>query len=719
MAPVRQRNPRRTVANVPSSLQNLIKSIERSDEKELLNILSNTKDWKWPKGDIYSFINILNKFDKIFEVLINERNLNKTSTSKEFQLIELDEFNRELLNVILKFLKLLFENCSNRKLFNSIDRLDNLLLVNDLDLLLNNLKLLFTIQGHTRSNISVNQKVLLTLSWNWVNTLSSLSDCLKYDKVNFVDQVQFKYFDGVSKSITVDNVSTNELSGLDLFNRILNEHTIPLNNSNNFDLFHLIRLNKSFDDAHSRQKLVQCKLLSHSIYLQLVKENQAQHSLLIFEPTLIQQLSQVLQLPLTNNFILEAQATSIICLESLAHYKSKISEVLSCLNAGVNQGLLLTFIRNITNNINNFKNSKPFSELIESLFSMLSYISTSHSSGGQMLVGAGLISLLIDLFKVDNSIIIIKCLQLLDSLLFTYRNALPIFVNAQGLTSFVEKIHQRVNDSVSSFNDNMQISDDLIPIYGTLPITESQALKSSLRSIYRLLTSSGTEDGMRNLIDTSLLQDIHTIIDHRQQFGASILSYALNIMATFVHNEPTSLSIIQEAKLPSKFYDAIEVNIEPSFDVINVVFYVISACCLNENGLKEFVERSDKIIPKIFEIFTSEPHVRILSEKENAMNIGSSVDELIRHQPSLKPKVLTAINNQIDNIVNIGQGFKTEDVAMNGIGEISRFRLLLNDEGKNKDVDQAEKKQDPFPLVCIDVAAKVCLYSNSNNDITN
>lgn len=38
-------------------------------------------------------------------------------------------------------------------------------------------------------------------------------------------------------------------------------------------------------------------------------------------------------------------------------------------------------------------------------------------------------------------------------------------------------------------------------------------------------------------------------------------------MATFVHNEPTSLGIIQEAGLPEAFYKAIEIGLEPAIEV--------------------------------------------------------------------------------------------------------------------------------------------------------
>lgn len=57
-----------------------------------------------------------------------------------------------------------------------------------------------------------------------------------------------------------------------------------------------------------------------------------------------------------------------------------------------------------------------------------------------------------------------------------------------------------------------------------------------------------------------------------------ILTSAINIMLTFVHNEPTSLSVLQEAKLPDAFYDAVEQDIEPSLDVSGLVFTVAVRC---------------------------------------------------------------------------------------------------------------------------------------------
>lgn len=51
-----------------------------------------------------------------------------------------------------------------------------------------------------------------------------------------------------------------------------------------------------------------------------------------------------------------------------------------------------------------------------------------------------------------------------------------------------------------------------------------------------------------------------------------IFATAMNIMATFVHNEPTCLSTIQEAGLPQVFYQVIETGLEPVIEVTNYLF---------------------------------------------------------------------------------------------------------------------------------------------------
>jgi len=77
------------------------------------------------------------------------------------------------------------------------------------------------------------------------------------------------------------------------------------------------------------------------------------------------------------------------------------------------------------------------------------------------------------------------------------------------------------------------------------------------------------------------------------------------------------------------------------------------------------------IIPSIFSIFTSERHLKVLSEKENAAIIGSAVDELIRHHPSLKDSVFDAIGTVLGRIEELGNEFVEEKDTEN------MYRLVI------------------------------------------
>lgn len=97
------------------------------------------------------------------------------------------------------------------------------------------------------------------------------------------------------------------------------------------------------------------------------------------------------------------------------------------------------------------------------------------------------------------------------------------------------------------------------------------------------MQSTGTSEGLRGLIDSTLPQSIKKIMEYRGLFGPNLLPLgkhsryfvgcftdddeAMNIMATFIHNEPTSLPTIQEVGLPQVFYKVIEAGLEPVIEV--------------------------------------------------------------------------------------------------------------------------------------------------------
>lgn len=195
--------------------------------------------------------------------------------------------------------------------------------------------------------------------------------------------------------------------------------------------------------------------------------------------------------------------------------------------------------------------------------------------------------------------------------------------------------------------------------------------------MHRMMQSSGTSEGLRGLLDSSLLKSVKKIMENRSVFGPTVLpigtliptrmqrcsdfiGLAINIMSTFVHNEPTCLPVVQEAGLPEAFYSVVESGLEPVIEVIQAVPNAIGALCLNQTGQNQLAERPN-IIPGLFSIFTSERHQRVLQDKENAVLIGTAVEELIRHHPSLKQSVFASIKATMEKIYSLGKNYTPTD----------------------------------------------------------
>lgn len=91
--------------------------------------------------------------------------------------------------------------------------------------------------------------------------------------------------------------------------------------------------------------------------------------------------------------------------------------------------------------------------------------------------------------------------------------------------------------------------------------------------------------------------------------------------------------------------------------VLQAIPNAIGALCLNEIGQTQLAHRPS-IIPGLLSVFTSERHLKVLLDKENAVLIGTAIDELIRHHPSLKIAVFDALKSTISKIEELGNTYK-------------------------------------------------------------
>ena len=142
------------------------------------------------------------------------------------------------------------------------------------------------------------------------------------------------------------------------------------------------------------------------------------------------------------------QTAAISALDGMGRYRTKIQELLTAVNAGVNHGILMSLLRRTVTDISNPESTLPNS-FVEALIAFVTFIA-SHASGGNMIVGAGLIPLLIQL--IENMIpsrlsIVSKAMQLVDNVVYGFPNAFQLFCNARGIDAVVQRIE--VSDCVN------------------------------------------------------------------------------------------------------------------------------------------------------------------------------------------------------------------------------------------------------------------------------
>lgn len=87
-----------------------------NDNQDQIKLWADLKDWNYPRGDLFQFVAVLNRFDAILETTCQEYQLDKHIQKKAFTA----EIKQTLL-AIMNFSKLLFEHCTNRNLYNSYE----------------------------------------------------------------------------------------------------------------------------------------------------------------------------------------------------------------------------------------------------------------------------------------------------------------------------------------------------------------------------------------------------------------------------------------------------------------------------------------------------------------------------------------------------------------------------------------------------------------------
>ncbi|KAI7881687.1 hypothetical protein K492DRAFT_194128 [Lichtheimia hyalospora FSU 10163] len=696
------------LAPLPQPLRDIIYKLQHDAEETIPELAKQLNEWPYRRGDMFHWVPVLDRFDVILERICNDFHLQQHVQSREF-----DSNTKTLLLAITSILKVLFEHCTNRNIYNSFEHINALLNSMDIDVLENIMQ--FMLKPAQRlnqpsgmaSSFAAPQDKMIEMARNWGFPTSDLVHLISNEFIVTKDMTTLHmrfYHSSDNKEqqqsdegvidFTVNVASDAEKSDIQIFQELSKQYDIP--NEYHFELAHQIRVKRNLASVEPRRKLLKIRILAIAIMELTVSESTASNQIFMQEPHLIAGLGELVHPE--KNIDYDLQICSLRSLAAIAENRRTINDVLTAMNASANHGVFLRILRMISNGtISDY----PW-QYLDALFMTLSSILNSHS-GMQMLVSAGLVPALTQLLGNSQAVTNksqSKIIAVLDGIMHGSSSSFATFCNIGGLDTLLGRIKDEVVECLEYSKSHPPtatelLEPDVFELQKTTGILELydriSALRAMLRFLWRMMDSSGTTDRLRNLVESSILSSLVSVVSEPYVFGSHCFVSATNIMTTIIHSEPTSLSILQEAKLPQTFLDTICKYDNPSNDVLMPAVNAFGAICLNPQGIDMFKEANP--LPHFFDLISDREYPFNSDEPDIMTGLGNTFDELVRHHPSLKSDVIACIKTMVKRVIDMGQSHD-ENIKSKNDGHLLKIAPKAHDETATKDTRNENIKEE-------------------------
>ncbi|XP_066247369.1 E3 ubiquitin-protein ligase HUWE1 isoform X2 [Euwallacea similis] len=323
--------------------------------------------------------------------------------------------------------------------------------------------------------------------------------------------------------------------------------------------------------------------------------------------------------------------------------------------------------------------------LTTALFSFLYHLA-SYDVGGEALVSCGMMESLLQVInwqgsELDHITFVTRAVRVIDLITNIDMQA---FQAHGGLTSFINRLDVEVgfckseqmyvvkaNQVEQNFEDgNVQLSPEELASVELESIDENTGktclpqraalLKSLLNFLKKAFQDSAFAESIRHLMEGPLPNALKNIIANAEYYGPSLFLLATDVVTVYVYQEPALLSTLQDNGLTNVVMHALLVKEVPATrEVLGSLPNVFSALCLNSRGLEAFAKH--KPFEKLFYILLSPGYLPAMRRRrssepaaDTACNLGNAMDELMRHQPSLRQDATVAIISLLEELVYVG-----------------------------------------------------------------
>ncbi|XP_060516281.1 E3 ubiquitin-protein ligase HUWE1 isoform X2 [Cylas formicarius] len=323
--------------------------------------------------------------------------------------------------------------------------------------------------------------------------------------------------------------------------------------------------------------------------------------------------------------------------------------------------------------------------LTTALFSFLYHLA-SYDSGGEALVSCGMMESLLQVinwqgYELDHITFVTRAVRVIDLITNIDMQAFQVH---GGLQSFISRLDVEVNFckkdqlyQIKSVTSDHHI-DETSPGTSTEEMStveleyapdnvgktclpqRAALLKSMLNFLKKAFQDSTFAESIRHLMEGTLPSSLKNIIANAEYYGPSLFLLATDVVTVYVYQEPALLSALQDNGLTNVVLHSLLVKEVPATrEVLGSLPNVFSALCLNNRGLESFAKHNP--FEKLFHILLSPTYLPAMRRRrsseptaDTACNLGNAMDELMRHQPSLREDATLAIINLLEELVHMG-----------------------------------------------------------------
>ena len=340
-----------------------------------------------------------------------------------------------------------------------------------------------------------------------------------------------------------------------------------------YELLNRVRIGKAFaDPTESLQELLQVRLLAIANLAYAVGETKFQEKIGLpdsEEPKrfqLAQQLSALLQPATSTQTALspETETVVLLAIEAVSKLRHKSQEISDALQISHNHGVIYYELRKVTAALNVNTDDESDSELRETewqeaTFDLITALlqQSTQSRHGERMIGAGILGILVEGLTFRNSRarrFQEKILSFFDSFVHGVPAAFQALADVKGFDIIADLLSYEVTNSLKNAKDGQGLPakyKSKVVDYD-LPFHQQSTLRQLLKFIVHMFEhNAGNNDRLlRNLIDTpQVLGALRNVIENANVCGSNVWSGAVNVMSSFIHNEPTSFQVVAEAGL--------------------------------------------------------------------------------------------------------------------------------------------------------------------------